>query len=338
VSEPLELGPSPSIPPLGAANPSLAQLDDARSIALLHQATDIDAFLSAQRDSWLAELASLSNDALPTPAGRAREREAQRLQRSLTGLSEDVAVWRGDWGALLPVLAEQAARGQLDAEWVALAPAGGMAVWRLVSALYAQQLSGQGHAERAAMLFVGCGMVVEAVGSLLKAKLFAEAAVLCQARLLNLHPLTQRVYEQWAQASEAKQLHAQAALSWLRAGLPLRALHALLRDSLLPPGWSHATSSFPAAGFAPVVPACLLPSQLLLALAAYAASNAPAQASSDAGLQVHSHVCHRSNLACVYRCSWLQRCAGCCDCTVSGWLPCRCCCCTRRSTRTSWDC
>ena len=225
------------------------------TVSLLHCSANVDDFLKQQRLRWLSEL----NDESTGLSKKQTIKEQKRIERGLQGISEDMAVWKSDWDSLIPLLADKAAHNELDSEWVALAPAAGLTVWRLVSALYAQQLATQGHIERAVLILVGCGMITEAVGWYLKGKMFAEAALLCQTRLFVNHPLTLRVFELWAHESNKKKLHAQAALSYLRARQPLQAIHMLLKDSHLPSsvssGWMNESPWYYAAGFPTIVPA-----------------------------------------------------------------------------------
>ncbi|KAK3240869.1 hypothetical protein CYMTET_49325 [Cymbomonas tetramitiformis] len=137
-----------------------------------------------------------------------------------------LALWQGDVGLALSLLQRADA---LSAEFVALSAQAGRDVWTAVTRAYATRLEERGDFQLASLHWLAVHDPRRAVKTLQRGRLVRDALALAATRLPPNDPLVQELRIHVATDEERRGAYESAAASYLSAGCPSEAIHALGR-------------------------------------------------------------------------------------------------------------
>ncbi|RUP50543.1 WD40-repeat-containing domain protein [Jimgerdemannia flammicorona] len=136
-------------------------------------------------------------------------------------------VWRSNLSDVIAQAMEDDEVGLQEWITVALSPSAGRDVWVALLRRQAEKLAASGDHHTAAMCFLACSEVYEAVGVYSKAGMYREAIALVKLRLPPEDPILAELCTEWALQCESKGLYEQAAKCYLAAQTPTSIQHAL---------------------------------------------------------------------------------------------------------------
>ncbi|RUS27584.1 WD40-repeat-containing domain protein [Jimgerdemannia flammicorona] len=136
-------------------------------------------------------------------------------------------VWRSNLSDVIAQAMEDDEVGLQEWITVALSPSVGRDVWVALLRRQAEKLAASGDHHTAAMCFLACSEVYEAVGVYSKAGMYREAIALVKLRLPPEDPILAELCTEWALQCESKGLYEQAAKCYLAAQTPTSIQHAL---------------------------------------------------------------------------------------------------------------
>ncbi|CAG8449365.1 10378_t:CDS:10 [Ambispora leptoticha] len=116
-----------------------------------------------------------------------------------------------------------------DQDWLilALSPSAGRDVWESLIRRQAQKLMRKNDFYSAAMCFLACGDVYEAIDAHRHGKMFREAIMLARIRIPLDDPVLSDLYSEWAVQLESQNRYEEAAMCHLSSQKPAAVQHAL---------------------------------------------------------------------------------------------------------------